>query len=947
MPWYSKLLVVLAFSGVCLADNVTFLRIDSSVVQQRAQQAPATIDQRVQVLRSMFEKAGCGKTHVEVQAVPDQQMPNVICTLPGTEYGTILVAARLDYDTRGQEGEVGWAGVAMLPLLAESLTSTNHRHTLVFAAFSGSNMAGAAWYWKNLSDAQRREFRGVVDLDHLGRTAVGYSTTSDGAVMARLLPAAARALQINPEPRPLADVSDGDALLFQRAHIPAITIYSAGFVSGTEEAQKNPADMNPLLPADVHKVPPSGSHAFALKTELDPAVYNQTYNLLCVYMLFLDRGLGASRRPETQVMTAKSEGSSAPKPLENAVPATGVATPANTAAPGVVAANLGAPGAATTAADTAATAASVSTPTPITSAPPAAGSATIRVNTRLVQFDVVVTDKDGRPVKNLTAADFTVLQDGQAQSIRSFELHAPAAVEKAETSAASPAKPVSAAAPRNTFTNIPGQDAQSTWTVVLFDVLNTDGRDQAYARNQLLKLLKAVPRGEPVALFVLTRQLEMLQGFTQDPQQLVQAVELLDPAKSQLLTSMVERERTVTGIVNTSRQAVANVTTPVGQFDSGSLSYSQAARILQGYNDRESFRTTDRALFTLAAMKGLARAVSGYPGRKNLIWLSGSFPVAIEPDPASTDPFRNTRGFEEEIRTTSTLLATSRVAVYPVDVRGLQSKGTDISVATAESQVMNDVAPETAHGVIATSSSNLGATIGAETFSLANDRYTMKTIAQQTGGEAFVNTNDLSRVVQRSLDDGATYYTLAYTPPKEDAEGGYHRVAVQVPNKNLKLAYRRGYFSIPQPSATGAEGTAALRTALQPGMPPATSMLLTASFELPDATRTDVKVNYVINSNGVNFTDVPENKKRAQIDCMVIAFDSSGKEVAHASDTLDATIPASIYATVQAYGLPAHQLISLPPGRYNVRIGVMDRTTQQIGTVDAPLVIPGQAVAQR
>jgi hypothetical protein len=47
------------------------------------------------------------------------------------------------------------------------------------------------------------------------------------------------------------------------------------------------------------------------------------------------------------------------------------------------------------------------------------------------------------------------------------------------------------------------------------------------------------------------------------------------------------------------------------------------------------------------------------------------------------------------------------------------------------------------------------------------------------------------------------------------------------------------------------------------------------------------------------------------------------------------------------YGLPAHQLISLPPGSYNVRIGVMDRTTQEIGTVDAPLVVTGQAVAQR
>ena len=67
----------------------------------------------------------------------------------------------------------------------------------------------------------------------------------------------------------------------------------------------------------------------------------------------------------------------------------------------------------------------------------------------------------------------------------------------------------------------------------------------------------------------------------------------------------------------------------------------------------------------------------------------------------------------------------------------------------------------------------------------------MKNIAQQTGGEAFVNTNDLKRVINRSLEDGSTYYTLAYTPPKED-EGGYHKVVVQVPNKSWKLAYRRG-----------------------------------------------------------------------------------------------------------------------------------------------------------
>jgi VWFA-related protein len=946
LRWIS-LLVVFALSGACSADNVTFLRIDKSVVQQRLRQAPQSPGQRSLALRTMFEKAGCAQKDIEVQKIPDQPLPNVVCTLPGTEYGTILISARLDYEGRGEEGAVGWASVAMLPLLAESLTSSAHRHTLVFAAFSGSNMAGATWYWKNLPDAQRREFRGVVDLDHVGRTPAGYSVSASSSVMARLLPPAARVLQLLPEPQPVSDVPDSNAVFFQRTHVPAITIYSHGYVSNEPEGGPPAVNNTTPLPGDVRKVETTQPHAFALKTDLDPEVYNQTYNLLCVYVLYLDRGLGASKHPAPEVRVAQAT----PPPAANpAQPPSVTAAPA-AAVPATTASTVPAP-----APPASATAVQTAVANPAAAGGEVANNspaATIRVNARLVQLDVVVTDNQGRPVTNLTAADFTVLQDGKTEAIHAFEVHSPIAAAKSTESgtgsAAADVKPVSVTLPRNTYTNIPEKAPQSTWTIVLFDLLNTDVRDQSYARTQLLQLLKSVPRGEPVALFVLTRQLEMLQAFTQDPDQLMRAVELLDPAKSQLLTTTVERERTLTGIVNTAQQAVANVpNTGGGSVDSFSISYSQAARLAQAYNDHEAFRTTDRALFTLSAMKGLARAVSGYPGRKNLVWLSGSFPVEIEPDPASTDPFRNVRGFEDELRTTSTLLATSRVAVYPVDVRGLQSKGIDISVATAESQVMTDVAPVAAHGVIADSSSNLGSTINAQTVALANDRITMKNIAEQTGGEAFVNTNDLGRVIHRSLDDGATYYTLAYTPPKDEAEGGgYHRVVVHVASKNVKLAYRRGYFSIPRPSATGEASTAALRAALQPGMPPSTSMLITAAIELPDAARKDVKIDYVINSNGVNFADVPENKKRALIDCMVIAFDSSGKEVAHASDTLDATIPANIYATVLTYGLPAHQLITLPPGQYNLRIGVMDRTTQQIGTVDAPLVVAGPTVAQR
>ena len=925
---WSHVATLLVLCSATLADNITFLRIDKSIVQQRIEQIPATPQQRVITLRSMFEQAGCPKQNIEVQSIPDLSLPNVVCTLPGTDYGTILISARLDYDARGDEGECGWSGIAMLPLLAESLNSTAHRHTLVFAAFSGANREGAAFYWKSLNEDQRREFRGAVDLDHLGRTAAGFNTNSNGAVMARILPAAARALQYSSEPQSIAYIPEGNATFFQRAHIPAITIYSAGYESSGGNNQSSPKTEGVLL-SNGHTPPSTPPRSFALKTGVDRGIYNQTYNLLCVYLLFLDRGLVASKRPAAEVQVAKVE--TTPKP------------PAAIATPGVPAVPASA-------------SSEVASATPAASAPtlPVANmpqpNATIRVNTRLVQFDVVVTDNQGHPIKDLKPSQFTVLQDGQQQTINAFELHTPVAVLAKPESTANSAQQAPASVSPNTYSNAPAKAPQSSWTVILFDILNTAPSDQAYARSQLLQLLKSIPEGQPAALFVLTRNLEMVQGFTQDPEELIRRAELLNPAKSADLTTLAERERMVGRITGTAQLAQAQGGSGGGNapaYSTDSMAYGQASRILQNYNDHEAFRNSDRALFTLAAMKGIARAVSGYPGRKNLIWLSGSFPINIEPDPGSDDPFRNVSSFEKEIRETSSLLATSRVAAYPVDVRGLQSKGIDIAMAPSETQFMNDVAPSTAPGVVASSSSNLGNTLSEQTTALFNDRATMKNIAQQTGGEAFVNTNDLKRVIGRSLEDGSTYYTLAYTPPKEDEAGGYHRVTVQVPNKSWKLAYRRGYYSIPQTAVSNAVGTAALRAALQPGMPPATSMLLTASIELPDATHKDVKINYVIDSNSVQFADAPENKKRARVDCMVIAFDSSGKEIAHASDTLDATAPMNAYAAIQKYGLPAHQLISLPPGRYNLRIGVMDRTTQQIGTVDAPLVVPASAVAQR
>jgi len=200
--------------------------------------------------------------------------------------------------------------------------------------------------------------------------------------------------------------------------------------------------------------------------------------------------------------------------------------------------------------------------------------------------------------------------------------------------------------------------------------------------------------------------------------------------------------------------------------------------------------------------------------------------------------------------------------------------------------------------------------------------------------------------MRRSLDDGSTYYTLAYTPDKIDPQTAFHRIEVKVNHPDVKLAYRRGYYSTPQKAPAPEVGAAALRGALQPGMPPSTMVFFNAQVLPPDAKNKDVRIVYIVNPNSVTFTDVADNKKHIVLDCIAIAYDKEGNEVAHASDTLDGAIQQAAYETVMAHGVPAQQTISLQPGTYNLRLGVMDRTSQQIGTLDVPLVVPETVAAK-
>lgn len=899
-----QLLAVVSLTTFVFAANLTYLRVDQPIVESRLALRPVDQAARLTMLRNQFLKAGCTADHIKEQQVPGQDEPNLICTIPGTEPGSIVIGARSDYQSKGDEARVDWATLTMLPLLAESLYGAPHRYSLVFIAFSGhKDLAGSAAYLKGLSDDERKSIRAMIDLDQIGRTPATYAfatvqtdpgtshvgrrtisntITHDDTPMSRLLPLAAATLKFADAPDKNREQLVTDAQNFERAGILALTITS---------------------PAYTTLIRPGNTVVPMARTDLDPKVYYQTYNLLCVYTLYLDRGIAPPKATPARMVAQFS------------APATPVAvgSPAPTAAPSVATAPLSA-----TAASPAPPPETGKTSAPSPAQAPAENSnatPTFRSTTRLVQVDVVVTDKAGNPITGLKQEDFTVLQDGKPQPVRAFEAHllTPGAAIRKDQPRIVPVLPP------NTYTNFPMPTHDEAWTIVLYDSLNTAVSDQQNGRLALINVLKSLPAGRPVALFVLGQRLEMREGFTTEISELIKSAEKLEQRNAGLLTTTTEREKDVADINYLSTAGAGSGGSPAGD-----------GRMLQTYTDSEDLRIRSRALFSIDAMSAMARAVSGYPGRKNLIWLSGSFPFQIEPEQGLVggDPWRNSVDFVSRIKMASSLLASSRVAVYPIDVRGLQNTGIDITLSTA--QLSNYVGP---------GSGTYGNTLNQHSGQLFNEKVPMTEIAFQTGGRAFVGTNNLAGAMERAMADGSTYYTIAFTPPEQKEKGEpYHKIELKLDRPNVTLSYRRGYYSTPQ-KTTQAEGTAALQGALQPGMPPATMLYVMASVEPPKAKQKTVKINYIISPNNVTFSDLPENKKHVVVDCMALAFDKDGKEVAHASDTLDGAIPMAAYQAVMKQGLPANQELELKSGTYNLRLGVMDRATQQIGTVDVPLEI--------
>lgn len=331
---------------------------------------------------------------------------------------------------------------------------------------------------------------------------------------------------------------------------------------------------------------------------------------------------------------------------------------------------------------------------------------TFKKTVRRVVVDVVVTDGHHHMIHGLKKQDFRIYEDNREQEMRSFEAYSldgdPAFVP-----------PPVPNLPPNTFIDVPKGPERGPLYVIVYDAVNMDQMDQIFARKKLQEFLATLPAGTRFELYYVGEDARLLQGFTSDPQELLAAFD-----------------------VKRKEGHIPWVFLYGGNYGSGDFS------------------------LPFQVMVFIAKNLEGLPGRKNLIFMSSSFPVPLMAEMnigqgalANASVNMDTALQQNALREASDALNQAQVSVYPLNVSGLN--------------------PQSAWGGI--------------------DQVAQE-LADATGGQAYYNRNDVDGALEDATENGGSYYEMTYQPPSHDFDGKLHSIHVTLTNPGYRMEYRQYYF---------------------------------------------------------------------------------------------------------------------------------------------------------
>jgi VWFA-related protein len=534
----------------------------------------------------------------------------------------------------------------------------------------------------------------------------------------------------------------------------------------------------------------------------------------------------------------------------------------------------------------------------------------------LVLIPTIVTDKSGNHIGALKQEDFVVLENGSERKIATFE------------EIVSDPHRLSRRTNPNEFNNsLAGGPSTGRITAIVLDFINTPLLDQENARKELLKYLsQSLDQREPVGLYTLTRTgLQVIHDFTTDPRVLVNALHIVKGDANQIVDTPEDVEA-LTGTASPDGSSGS----PSGAAGSkgsgqGSKGAAQEAQKLQTMMEDselnfQAFEQRMAITYTLEGLQQLAQTLAGVPGRKSLLWAGGGFPFNVSSTmqlaPAGRDSLSDVMPMYEH---TWQLLNDAQVALYPLDVKGLQ-------VLTMPSASIRNPGKNYSRNV---RWKNLDTQASFDTF------------ASMTGGRAYYGSNDLVKGFRAGVNDSAQYYMLGYYLDRSNTKPGWRKLAVKVRRDHTEVRARSGFFvtnaTLDPESNRARDISSALQSPLD-----YTSLALVARWDATEPGKEPGKkhVKYVVRLAPDAAVIDEADSNHVVLDFVALAKTPEGKLVDHpVGQKVDIHLTPEKLSAIRRQGIVYNDALDLPPGEYSIRFVVRDDLSGRVGSVAAPLKV--------
>jgi len=580
--------------------------------------------------------------------------------------------------------------------------------------------------------------------------------------------------------------------------------------------------------------------------------------------------------------------------------------------------------------------------------PQGAPTVTFQVEVNYVDVDTVVTDEQGNFISGLTRDDFDLFEDGKPQKIDLFS-YVEIPVEKAEPFLAT-------GRPATTDSRSNRLPFAGRLYVIVLDDFDISPLRSAQTRKSAREFVEQYLGTNDMAAVIYTSgRTDAAQEFTNNKQLLGAAIDKFVGRRMRSLT--IERLDSYyqrMALAGSSDQNAQGDSQPAASTDPGG----------RGKTEPSDFERSYRATAVLDTLKNTSEFLAGVRGRrKAVIFFSEGIDYPI------TDLFGMQSASEviRAIQDAVSMAARSNVNYYTIDPRGL------VGMTSEFMEMQGSGAPELAGGpslgAIGTNAALTGITGGVGVFNAQSElmhelqisQGSLRTLAEETGGIASVNSNSLSSAFERIVQANSRYYVIGYYPPTHARDGKFHKIEVRVKNRpGLNVSARRGYGSPRGRTVEERKREEAARRARDAKRPDAdtTSDQLRELLNRPlqqsglpftvqaaafKNTQKEASVALAIELDGDRLQFAPPNEKGLltnKIELSYYGVSDQGKALAGTRTALDLILRPDTRDRVKAFGIRVNPRFNLPPGRYQIRIGARDTVAGQTGSVFYDLEVP-------